>query len=192
MNQPQIIRDELAFVLESDEQRFLTILRARLLDEGCNFPVVLAQKRLYAALLKKLAEQSASRQSIAEPVTHAEFISAICTSLSGLADAERVLARETTYAIDMIAQAGQLDEAFFQDANDQFLRRLRAMMNECWQANGMTLAEEDVETCRRRLYIALTTALLSKMRVRTEFVSEFGSIPRLLVAMAADHAEFAL
>ena len=190
MNPIEMRRDELAFVLETDERRFLTMLRARLLDEGCNLPLALAKRQFYAAMLARFAEQSALGKSVAAPVTHAEFCSAIRASLPGLAGAEDVLALEATRAIDMVTQAWQLDDAVFQESGEQFAARLSAVIAELWQANGMTPANGDADALRRRLYLALTTALLSKMRVRAEFVREFGSIPSLLAAMAADHAQF--
>ena len=190
MNQPEMRRDELAFVLEADERRFLTMLRARLLDEGCNLPLALAKRRFYAALLTRFAELSALGKSVAAPVTHAEFCRAIRAYLPGLADAERMLALEATRAIDMVTRAWQLDDALFQASGEQFAARLRTVIAELWQANGMTPADGDADALRRRLYVALPAALLSKMRVRTEFVREFGSMPNLLAAIAADHAQF--
>ncbi len=183
MNQSQMRRDELMFVLESDEQRFLTMLRARLLDEGCNLPIRLAQQHFYAAL-------SNQEGRVIKPLAHAEFCNAIRAYLSTLADAERAIACETTRAIDEITRAWQLDDTLFQETGEQFLNRLRTIIADLWQANGMTPADGCAETIRRRLYIALTTALLSKIRIRNEFARVFGSIPNLLRAMAADHAEF--
>ena len=190
MNPIEMRRDELAFVLETDEPRFLTMLRARLLDEGCNLPLALAKRRFYAAMLTRFAELAVLGKSIAAPVTHAEFCRAIRAFLPGIAAAEDVLALEATRAIDMVTRAWQLDDAVFQESGEQFVGRLSAVIAELWQANGMTPADGDADTLRRRLYVALPAALLSKMRARTEFVREFGSIPNLLAAMAADHAQF--
>lgn len=190
MNQSQIRRDELAFVLDSDEQRFRTMLRARLLDEGCNLPISLSARRFYAALLMRLGGQAVSEKSVMNPLTHAEFHAALRACLPKLENVEQTLAGEALHAIDSVVQSWQLDDACVQESGEQFLDRLRTLLAELWQANGMPSAEADTELLRRRLYIALTTALVSKIRARTEFLREFGSISRLLEAMRADHAEF--
>ena len=190
MNQSQIRRDELLFVLEPDEQRFLAMLRVRLLEEGCNLPVSLAARRFYGALFGRVSEQCSLGKTTDEPRTHAEFYAAIRAQISRLENAEQTIACEATRAIDSVVQTWQLDDAWFQESGEQFLERLRTLLAEFWQANGMPSAEADAELLRRRLYIALTTALLSKIRARTEFLREFDSIPRLLEAMKANHAEF--
>lgn len=190
MNQSQIRRDELLFVLEPDEQRFLAMLRVRLLEEGSNLPVSLAARRFYGALFRRVSEQCSLGKTADEPRTHAEFYAAIRVQIPGLENAEQVLACEATRAIDSVVQAWQLDDACFQESGEQFLNRLQMIIAELWQANGMSPTGADAERLRRRLYMALTTALLSKIRARTAFLREFGSIPRLLEAMSADHAEF--
>ncbi|GAK51894.1 hypothetical protein U14_03140 [Candidatus Moduliflexus flocculans] len=190
MNQSQIRRDELLFVVEPDEQRFLAMLRVRLLEEGCNLPVSLAARRFYSALFRRLSEQCSSGKTADEPRTHAEFYAAIRAQISRLENAEQTIACEATRAIDSVVQAWQLDDACFQESGEQFLDRLQMIIAELWQANGMSPADADADRLRRRLYLTLTTALVSKIRARTEFLREFGSIPRLLAAMTADHAEF--
>jgi len=190
MNPSQIRRDELMFVLETDEQRFRTMLRARLLDEGCNLPILFSARRFYAALLMRLEEQAGSEKSVMNPLTHAEFQAALRACLPKLENVEQALAGEVIRAIDSLVQLWQLDNAWFQESGEQFLERLRTLLAKLWQANGMIPVDADAELLRRRLYIALTAALVSKMRVRTAFLREFGSISRLLEAMKADHAEF--
>ena len=104
--------------------------------------------------------------------------------VSKLPDAGREIALRVTDAIDALVREWRIDEAIFSEPVEQFTARLRESVRPFGQA------DLSIEQLRRRLYIALTTALLSKMWAREEFAAAFGSIPALLQAMQADHAEF--
>ena len=181
----QIIQDDLEFVFEPDERRFARQLRARLLDEGCNWPLAFAQPRFYEIMLSGLREAiPPDYQPTSDAYSHAEFVRAMRLRVSKLPDAGREIALRVTDAIDALVREWRIDEAIFSEPVEQFTARLRESVRPFGQA------DLSIEQLRRRLYIALTTALLSKMRAREDFAAAFGSIPALLQAMQADHAEF--
>jgi hypothetical protein len=55
----RLIRDEMRFLLQRDEQRFGKQLRARLLEEGCNLPLSVAKPAFYREMIAALAALNA-------------------------------------------------------------------------------------------------------------------------------------
>ena len=53
----QLINEMMQFLLQRQASRFSKQLKAQLLDEGCNYPIVLAKPRFYELMISGLAEQ---------------------------------------------------------------------------------------------------------------------------------------
>jgi hypothetical protein len=203
----QIIRDELNFLLERDEERFTKHLLAHLLNEGCNLPIIIAKPRFYelmvAGLFAKASPSiqekfvqtlpslqeivSSPTQSEHQSISHEEFFKAMLFFKSYLDFSGKQMAIEVTKSIDMIKAEWQLDESFFQEGIDHFTACLQTVINQICQG---IQTSEPIELIRRRLYIALTTSLLRYVQERKPFQAEFGSIPEVVNAMQADHAVF--
>jgi hypothetical protein len=205
----EIIRDELKFLLEADEQRFAEHLLTHLLDEGCNLPLVIAKPRFYALMMTGLftrvsasiqdrfIQKFPSLQAIvssaqfkSQSVTHEDFLNAMRFFHSHLESSGKQVAIEITTSIEILKQEWQLDESFFQDAIDHFITRLQAIINEMCQGVQTSIGIMPLDLVRRRLYIALTTSLLRHVKERNPFQTEFGSIPKTVNAMQQDHAVF--
>ncbi len=213
--QQQLIRDEMMFLLEPNERRFEKHLRAHLLDEVCNFPILLAKPQFYESMLSGLlAKASPSIQkkfhqemSFFHKITpqhdirplqkndrilHEEFYTAMRFFAAKLESSGKQMALEVLNSVEIIKGAWQLDKAIFQKELKEFDAYLWMNITRLWETRESDLFSERIapELVRRRLYITLTTSLLSKMNVRNAFETEFGSIPELLKAMQADHAAF--
>jgi hypothetical protein len=205
----EIIRDELKFLLEEDEQRFAEYLLAHLLDEGCNLPLVIAKPRFYALMITglftkvsssiqdrfiqkfpSLQPMVSSAQFKSQSVTHEDFLNTMRFFHSHLESSGEQVAIEMTTSIEILKQEWQLDESFFQDTIDHFTTRLQAVINQMCQEAQPSACTMSIELVRRRLYIALTTSLLRHVKERKPFQAEFGSIPETVNAMQQDHAVF--
>ncbi len=199
-----LIRTEMAFLLERNERWFEKQLQARLLDEGCNFPMRLAKPRFYEYMLSDLhativdAECRPKFQAIVaggsehtSKPTHSIFHDAICFCASKCHDSARLMALGVTKAVQGIVEEWQLPLEMFQEDFPQFTERIHAAVSQLWlRPSSGEMPPIPFEKIRQRLYPALTTALLSKMNVRQTFEREFDSIPALLQAMQTDHSEF--
>lgn len=205
----QLIRDEVSFLLERNERRFVKQLLAHLLDEGCNLPISIAKPRFYelmiaglfaqvkSSLQEKFAKKLPSLQKVVvlsqrerEAITHGEFFDAMLFFESHLPSAGKQMAIEVTRSIDTIKEEWQLDDGFFQEELDSFETRLQAMLNQICPGVQTSVCDIPLERVRRRLYIALTTSLLRYLGERKSFQEEFGSIPEVINAMQNDHAIF--
>ncbi|GAK54784.1 hypothetical protein U27_01614 [Candidatus Vecturithrix granuli] len=203
-NAQTIIQDAMQFLLERNERRFEKLLRAQLLQEGCNYPLALARPRFYQLMLSGLLVQAdsgtqeklknmltASPPSSGEPLPHEVFYNALCLLTNKLDHAGKVMALEVINSLQTITQESQLDPAMFQENLQQFQARIQTTMNQLWSASHLTLsAPPPFDLVLRRLYMAWMAALLSKMNVKNIFEQEFGSIPDALQAMQQDHHVF--
>ena len=198
-----LIRAEMAFLLERDERWFEKQLQARLLDEGCNFPTILAKSHFYECMLSELAgiitaESRPKFQAIITDgsahgprLTHSVFHNAIRFCASRGHDSARLMALAVTTAIQTIVENWQLPLDMFQEDIQHFMERIRAAASQLWsRSSSREMPPFPIGEIRKRLYLAWTTALLSKMKIRQEFEQEFDSIPALLQAMQKDHDEF--
>ncbi len=203
----QIIRDEMRFLLEPEERWFEKHLCAHLLDEGCNLPLVLAKPRFYTLMISGLCtrgnlpaaslpfvdsmDSEDSLKDHCSNYSHRDFYKAMRFFAAALDAPGIQMALEVTASIRTIVQEWLLTHAIFQEDIERFTSRVKEIMTRLCETNGI-LWESMIsfDMIRRRLYLALTTALLSKMNVRAIFVQEFGTIPSLLQAMCNDHAEF--
>ena len=207
----KLIRDEMFFLLERNERWFKKSLQAHLLDEGCNFPLVLAKPRFYALMIsglmtkvsseaqKKFHKENPAYQEMLQHQTpeevsslsHEEFYQAMRFFMTAFDDAGKQMALEVTKCIDVIKQDWQLEDEIFQIPLEQFTERVQTMMIHLWEASHIDYPDDlSFDRVRRRLYMTFTSSLLSKMNVRQAFEEEFGSITTLLRAMHHDHTEF--
>ncbi len=210
----RIIRDEMLFLLEHNERWFEKNLRAHLLKEGCNYPLPLAKPLFYESMISGLfarADSALQKKFDAampfvhklpfqqqpdslqedECIVHAEFYIAMRFFETHLKNSGKKMALEVTHCIERIMKVWQLEKNLFQKELDQFESYLQAIVFRLWDASK-TKGSEHVpsERVRQRLYITLTTSLLSKMKVRNAFEAEFNSIPEVIHAMQQDHAVF--
>lgn len=202
-NTQTIIQDAMQFLLERNERRFEKLLRAQLLQEGCNYPMALAKPRFYQLMLSGLLDQAdpgiqeklkamlaASSPSSLEFLPHEVFYNAMRLLSNKLDHAGKVMALEVINCLQAITQESQLDPAIFQEDVELFQSRIQGMMNQLWSASRIPFAAPPFDLVRRRLYMAWMTALLSKMNVKHVFEQEFGSIPETLQAMQKNHNIF--
>lgn len=209
-----IIRDEMLFLLERNERWFEKKLQAHLLNEGCNYPLSLARLLFYELMIsgllsransamqekfdkelpfiqKILAQHKTESAQENEYIGHEEFYIAMRFFEANLENPGKQMALEIINSIERIEQEWRLDENVFQKQLDQFDTYTQTIINRLWKANKTEFyAKLSPELVRRRLYMALTTSLLSKMNVRNAFEAEFRSIPQVLQAMQDDHAVF--
>lgn len=199
----RLIRDEMLFLLERDERWFKKHLHAYLLDEGCNFPMVLAKPRFYELMILGLlaGTKPAIQQQVetmipdgrenASHLAHENFYKIMCFLASKLDDSGKQMAFEVTNSIQTIQQEWQLDTRMFQEDYGQFAARVDSLVSQLVKAHHMEWPDSmSCEHIRRRLYLAFTTSLLGKMNVRQAFEDKFDSIPSLLKTMQNDHANF--
>ncbi|PIE33329.1 hypothetical protein CSA56_12220 [candidate division KSB3 bacterium] len=201
----QLINEEMRFLLEPDERWFAKNLQARLLDEGCNFPLTLAKPRFYELMLTRLAdkvEPDARKQieafmpkpsgQAASGIFHVSFFQAMRFFASRLDQAGQVMALEVIETIQIIHLESQVDDTIFQEDRASFERYVAERFVRLWTTAYPELVENisDSALLCRRLHIALTTSLLRKMNARQAFEEAFHSLPSLLKAMQEDHAEF--
>ena len=199
----QLIRTEMAFLLERDERWFEKQLQARLLDEGCNFPMILAKplfyKRMLSELQKIVPEELRPKFQAIIPdslearssLTHPVFHNAIRFCASKCHDSAMNMALGVTKTIQAIVEQWQLPSEMFQEDFPQFSNRVSVLASTLWEKQDSPEAQEiSFELIRRRLYLSLTTSLLSKMNTRQAFEKEFGSIPAVLQTMQEEHSEF--
>ncbi|MDY0092394.1 MAG: hypothetical protein RBT80_06815 [Candidatus Vecturithrix sp.] len=202
-NAQTIIQDAIQFVLERNERRFEKLLRAQLLQEGCNYPMDLAKPRFYQLLVSGLLRQASAAlqekvNTIISPQpaaqekvpTHEDFYQAMRVLANKLDHAGKVMALEVINCLQTITQESQLDPTMFQENAEVFQIRVQGIMNQLWSVGRVSLPALPFDLVRRRLYMAWMTALLSKMNARNAFEQEFGSIPDALQAMQEDHNIF--
>jgi hypothetical protein len=126
-----------------------------------------------------------------DTISHAEFYNAIKFFRLELGDAGKTMALEVSKSIQSIFREWQLDPNIFQQDFEQYQAFVQTTVDQLWNASGMEQSEEmSFDLIRRRLYMALTTSLLSKMNARNVFEQEFSSVPDALRAMKEDHQNF--
>lgn len=210
-----IIRDEMAFLLEPNEPRFDRQLLARLLGEGCNFPLAIAKPRFLKLMISGLFAKTdpATRKKFVETfhinvsefhngkkdsISHEDFHKVMLFFKSYGQHPGQQIATEVLDAIQKLKEEWQLDEAMFQEGLEQFEARLHPLINQIYQGEqslSPTLIGDSgcpipLDLARRRLYIALTTSLLRHIQARQAFETQFGSIPEVVKAMQEDHSVF--
>ncbi|PIE30175.1 hypothetical protein CSA57_04580 [candidate division KSB3 bacterium] len=198
----RIIRSEMAFLLEQHERWFEKQLQARLLREGCNFPICLARQSFYVFMGSELLHivpdaQRSKLQSLLQngsgtaSATHPQFHHAIRFCAAQCPESGRLLALAVTKAIHSIMEEWRLPAEIFQEDLPAFRERIQCLAARLWENfpayTGQTLA---LEALRRRLYLTLTTSLLSKIPLRQEFEQEFSSIPDFLSTVQTEHTHF--
>lgn len=202
-NEQTIIQDAMQFLLERNERRFEKLLRAQLLQEGCNYPMALAKPHFYQFMVSGLLRQANSAlqekvKTIIPPQpaaqeklpAHEDFYQAMRLLANKLDHAGKVMALEVINCLQTITQESQLDPVMFQEDPEQFQARIQTTINQLWSASRVPYPAPPFDLVRRRLYMAWMTALLSKMNDRNAFEQEFGSIPEALQAMQKDHHTF--
>lgn len=203
----RIIQEEIAFVLEQDEQRFTRQLLTHLLDEGCNLPLIIAKPRFYELMVTGIFPQlpPAGQKTYTDTfgkldnqrLCHQDFLTIMSFYQTRLKVPGKTIAFEVIKALETLKKEWQLDEAMFQEDGNQFLARLQALIDtlgfgaqdvSCQnQQPGSTIP---LSLVRRRLYIAMTTGLLRHFKERKSFQTEFGSIPHAVRGMQTTHEEF--
>lgn len=202
----EVIREEMLFLLEPKEQRFRQRLLGHLLDDGCNWPLVLAQPRFYALMLAGLLPQISAKAhqafqqrfpQLPQPLTpqtdltlsHEDFYAMMLFFQGQGKKFYRLMAREVSRSIGDIKAEWWLDPVIFQQPEEEFTVWLRTIVDTLWQA-GSAPVPDDLGLIRRRLAMALTTALLRHIEARGEFEAQFQSIPEALAAIQDEHAQF--
>lgn len=203
-NAQTLIQDTMMILLERNERHFEKLLRAQLLQEGCNYPLALAKPRFFQLMLSELLKKtdhvtqeklnrliSEAISSSSESFPHETFYKAMRLLANTLDNAGKVMALEVINSLQAIIRESQLDPVMFQENSEQFQSRIQTMAEQLWSAGRFPLPDPPpLDLIRRRLYMALMTALLSKMNVKNAFEQEFGSISETLRAMKNDHAVF--
>ena len=196
----QLISEMMQFLLQRQASRFSKQLMAQLLEEGCNYPVVLATPRFYELMVLGLAGRlnAGARKKFDKCVTlhlsklnHKQFNETIKFFMSHLKNFEKQMALEVIHSIEQIIDEWKLKTAFFTAGLDDFNAHLQAVVRKFEKASASgRLATISTNQIRRRLYIALTTSLFRFTRDTQKFQLEFGSIPEVLKAMQNDHHVF--
>ncbi|MGD8292344.1 MAG: hypothetical protein PVF37_11610 [Desulfobacterales bacterium] len=196
----QLINEMMQFLLQRQEPRFSKQLQAQLLDEGCNYPMVLAKPRFYelmvlglGAHLNPVAKRKLDKRILPDfsSLSHIQFSDTMNYFVSHLKNCEEQMAMAVINSIVRIIDEWKLDPAFFSGEQKEFNAHLRAVVRKFAKASASSrLAGIPVNQIRRRLYIALTTSLYRFDRSQQKFQLEFGSIPAVLRAMRTDHSMF--
>jgi hypothetical protein len=200
--QDAILRDATMLLLETHEARFSKHLLARLLDEGCNLPLIIAKPRFYAlmtiAFEKHLpSEKSAHIQEVAHSFQHAQFVEMMTLCYTHIPQAKQIAALEVLNSLDRIKVEWQQEAQELQEDDDaRYEQRLKSILAQLYPQE--TKAENSIEDAvqawlpqvRRRIVIAMTTALLRYVRDRQLLQQSFGSLPQAIAAMQQNHAEF--
>lgn len=196
----QMVREELRFLLQPDERRFAKLLRARLLEEGCNLPLCLARPAFYSEMLAALSPRL-------EGPTRSELAGLLTTDpsrmdppvfqetmrwLEGrLPDPGPLMTRAALDALsavkaqwlipaDALCRTAEAFDACLQDAVNRV-----AAARPHGRLGGLAFA-----VVRRRLRLALTASLLACTRDPAVFHARFGPVPRCLTGMEQDRALF--
>lgn len=196
----QLIRDTMQFLLQRNVSRFSKQLMAHLLDEGCNYPIILAKPRFYELMIFGLARQlnRGARKGFDKRISHdlsnlnhVQFSEAMRYFATHLKNAEKKMAMEVINSIEQIMAEWKLSTAFFTGALDDFDTHLQAVVRKFAKASpSCRFSAGSINQIRRRLYIALTTSLFRFTANQQKFQLEFGSIPEVLKAMQGDHSVF--
>ena len=196
----QIIREETAFLLQSDERRFARLLRARLLAEGCNLPLCLAQPAFYAEMIAAVAPRLAGPTQSelfgilpADPsqMGHSVFHKTMLWLERRLPDPGPLLAEASLEALsavkskwlippDALCRNADAFDACLQNAVNRM-----AAARQRGQLGALALAQ-----VRRRMRLALTVSLLTYLREPVAFQAVFGPLPHCLADMQKDREVF--
>ena len=196
----QLISEMMQILLQRKEPRFSKQLMAQLLEEGCNYPVILAKPRFYELIVGGLTQQLRAEEKKAinkrlpdnlSNLNHYHFNEAMNYFTSHLKDFEKQMALAVINGIEQIIDDWRLKPAFFAGELDDFNTHLQAVIKKFSEVSAtcrlLSLSSNQI---RRRLYMALTTSLFRFTRDPQNFYSEFNSIPKVLKAMQADHHVF--
>jgi hypothetical protein len=196
----QLINEMMQFLLQRQEQRFSKQLQAQLLDEGCNYPIVLAKPRFYELIISGLgvhlnpaAKKKLDKRILPDVsnLSHIQFSDTMSYFASHLKNCEKRMALEVINSIEHIIGEWKLAPAFFSGGQDEFNAHLEAVVGKFAKVCAPSrLPGVPITQIRRRLYIALTTSLCRFTRDQQAFQLKFGSIPATLRAMQADHTIF--
>jgi len=196
----QLISEMMQFLLQRKESRFARQLMAQLLEEGCNYPIVLAKPRFYELMILGLAEQLdiVARKKFDQHISHdlsnlnhIQFSVAMNYFVSHRKNFDKQMALEVINSTEKIIDEWKLSKTFFTGGLDQFNTHLQAVVIKFAKASASSrLPKISIDQIRRRLYIALTTSLFRFTRDQQIFQQEFGSIPEVLKAMREDHTVF--
>lgn len=195
-----LIREEVRFLLQGNDARFLKQLRARLLEEGCNLPLSVARpcfcRHVVAALSRMLneSEQSAFERRFGDDfrqLTHPEFHRIIRYLHGKLPGPETSMARAALDAVAEVMAIWRLDDAMFTDGPEIFDATAGRMIAMVVTGNpGGRLAALPHDLIRRRLRLALTAALLRHATDPEAFRSRFGPVHGVFSKMTDDPALF--
>jgi hypothetical protein len=188
------------FLLQRKELRFSKQLQAQLLEEGCNYPMVLAKSRFYELMVFGLAAQldPVAKKKLDKRIspdlsnlTHIQFSETMNYFVLHLKNYEKQMAMEVIISIEQIIDEWKLNPTFFSGGLDEFNAHLLEVVRKFAKASAPSrLPGISINQIRRRLYIALTTSLYRFSRDQQKFQLEFGSIPAVLKAMQEDHTVF--
>jgi|GEM_PF-7102566 len=178
----QLIHDEMQFLLEKNPTRFTRQLRARLLEEGCNLPIVLARPIFYQHMQTPLD---------ADIRDHPSFYGAVYRFWRRVATPEPELIQAEFAAIDAICAAWRIDKSILtrqMTVFDDFLRRAIARMRHA-DPDGR-IGRLPAQTIAKRVMMALITALLTHTRRPDAFNDAYGNLPKALNRIHHDPAQF--
>jgi hypothetical protein len=196
----QLINEMMQFLLQRQASRFSKQLKAQLLDEGCNYPIVLAKSRFYELMVLGLAEKlnPVPKKKFDKRISpdlsnlnHIQFSETMNYFVSHLKNFEKQMAIAVINSLEQIIDEWKLDTTFFSGGPDEFNAHLQTIVRKFATASASSwLPSISINRIRRRLYIALTTSLYRFTRDQQTFQLEFGSIPGVLKAMQTDHTVF--
>jgi hypothetical protein len=118
----QLINEMMQFLLQRQEPRFSKQLQAQLLDEGCNYPMVLAKPRFYelmvlglGAHLNPVAKRKLDKRILPDfsSLSHIQFSDTMNYFVSHLKNCEEQMAMAVINSIVRIIDEWKLDPAFF-------------------------------------------------------------------------------
>lgn len=201
--QDSVLRNTTMLLLETDEARFSRHLLARLLDEGCNLPLIIAKPRFYALTITALAkhlpsEKSAHIQQIRHDFKHSRFVEFMTMCYTHIPQAKQTMALEVLNSLDQLKAEWQQEAQGLREEDEaRYEQRLKSILMQLYpqepnSPHNVGQAVLDwLPQVRRRLVIAMTTSLLRYVRDRQQFQQSFGPLPQAIVVMQRNQAEFA-
>lgn len=192
----RMIHEEMRFLLQPDEGRFARLLRAKLLEEGCNLPLCLARPAFYSGMLASLSSrlEGAARNELAglfpaapSRMDHPAFHKIMRRIEGRLPDAGPLMVRASLDALstvqiqwlipaDVLCRTAETLDACLQAAVNQM-----AATRPCGRIGGLAFG-----VVRRRMRLALATSLLTYLRDPPAFHAIFGPVPRCFQDMERD------
>lgn len=196
----QMVREETRFLLQPDERRFAKLLRARLLEEGCNLPLYLARPAFYAETIAALSpllegpirsELAGLLPSDSSRMDHPGFHKTMHWLEGHLPDPGPLMTRAALDALSAVKVKWLIPSDSLCRSAEAFDACLQTAVTQMVAASPHgRLGGLDFATVRRRMRLALTASLLTYLRDPAVFHAVFGPVPRCLTAMQKDREMF--